>query len=216
SAQDAAGSATKADTAQQAAEQSAQDAAGSAIKADTAQSEKNAADSATEMDKRINLAASQVSKKTVKEVKGKNKRLDKKIEEKTKHVEKKIEDKANEIYKYAQNLDTKMGEYHVHSEKRFSALETEMRQSVRQLDSKINRVEKRANAGIASVAAMTNIPFSNANRFSVGVGLGQYNDGSAIAVGAQAKLTENVNVKASTSWNNAEGAVMGAGIAIGW
>ncbi|MDE9499940.1 YadA C-terminal domain-containing protein, partial [Xenorhabdus bovienii] len=54
------------------------------------------------------------------------------------------------------------------------------------------------------------------NRFSVGVGLGQYHNGSAIAVGAQAKLTENVNIKASTSWNNAEGAVMGAGVAVGW
>ncbi|WP_340616388.1 YadA C-terminal domain-containing protein [Xenorhabdus entomophaga] len=63
---------------------------------------------------------------------------------------------------------------------------------------------------------MTNIPFSNTNRFSVGMGLGQYHDGSAVAVGAQAKLTENVNIKASTSWNNAEGTVLGAGIAVGW
>ncbi|OTA18156.1 adhesin [Xenorhabdus beddingii] len=153
----------------------------------------------------MNLAAVQASEKAVKEVK-----------EKTKQLDKKIENKADELYRYAQNVDKKTENYHVHSEKRFNALESEMRRSVRQLDSKINRVEKRANAGIASVAAMTNIPFSNINRFSVGVGLGQYRDGSAIALGAQAKLTEKVNVRASTSWNNSEGAVLGAGVAIGW
>ncbi|OTA16949.1 adhesin [Xenorhabdus vietnamensis] len=243
SAQAATDSATQANTAQQAAVQSAQAATDSATKADTAQqaavvsetvvigsvkeienhvnTAKNAADRAeknateTEVNKRINLATQQESKKSVKETKELNEKIIT-VKKASEERANKLDAKADDIYEYAQGVNTKMGEYHVYSEKRFNALKSEMRQNVRQLDNKINRVEKRANAGIASVAAMTNIPFSNANRFSVGVGLGQYHDGSAIAVGAQTKLTENINIKASTSWNNSDGAVFGAGFAIGW
>ncbi|MBD2824564.1 YadA C-terminal domain-containing protein, partial [Xenorhabdus szentirmaii] len=124
--------------------------------------------------------------------------------------------KAGDIYTYAQDTNTKMGEYHVHSEKRFNTLETEMRQNFGKLDNKINQVGKRANAGIASVMAMSNIPYGNTGRFSVGVGVGQYNNGSAIAIGAQAKMTENINIRASTGWNNAENVALGAGIAVDW
>ncbi|PHM45125.1 adhesin [Xenorhabdus mauleonii] len=171
---------------------------------------------ATEIDNKIKAAAEQASKEKVKEVEEKTEQLDQKVEEKTVQIEKKIEDKSEELYKYAKELEANAREFHTSSNKRFSELETEMRQGFNKLDNKINRVGKRANAGIAGVAAMTNIPYSNSDRFSVGVGLGKYHDGSAVAVGAQAKLTENVNFRASTSWNNDEGAVMGAGIAVGW
>ncbi|PHM45126.1 adhesin [Xenorhabdus mauleonii] len=128
----------------------------------------------------------------------------------------KLDAKAGDIYTYAQDLNTKMSEYHIHTEKRFNNLETEMRQNFGKLDDKIKRVEKRANAGIASVLAMSNIPYGNTGRFSLGVGLGQYNNGSAIAIGAQAKVTENINIRASTGWNNAENVALGASVAIDW
>ncbi|HDX6504338.1 TPA: YadA-like family protein, partial [Escherichia coli] len=72
------------------------------------------------------------------------------------------------------------------------------------------------NAGIASVAAMTNIPYVNNQTFSAGVGVGNYRNGNAVAVGVQYKLNENTNIRASSSWNNTDGAVIGGGIAVGW
>ncbi|MDX7986870.1 hypothetical protein FE392_05925 [Xenorhabdus sp. 12] len=168
---------------------------------------------AIEMDKKINLAAEKASQEKVKEVEEKAEKLDQKVEEKTKEVKKEIKKESDELYKYAQKMEKNANE---NAENLNKELRAEMNQGFNKLDNKINRVGKRANAGIAGVAAMTNIPYSNTDRFSVGVGLGKYHDGSAIAVGAQAKLTEHVNFRASTSWNNDEGAVMGAGIAIGW
>ncbi|MBD2782685.1 YadA-like family protein [Xenorhabdus sp. 42] len=174
---------------------------------------KEAKKTAAEMDNKIKSAAEQASKEKVKEVEEKAEKLDQKVEEKTKEVKKEIKEEAKELYKYA---DNKADALRDESVARVGELKAEMYQGFNKLDNKINRVGKRANAGIAGVAAMTNIPYSNTDRFSVGVGLGKYHDGSAVAVGAQAKLTENVNIRASTSWNNDEGAVMGAGVAIGW
>uniref|UniRef100_UPI0028055D2D YadA C-terminal domain-containing protein n=1 Tax=Xenorhabdus bovienii TaxID=40576 RepID=UPI0028055D2D len=99
---------------------------------------------------------------------------------------------------------------------RFNELRSYGEQQVNYLNNKIERVEKRANAGIASVSAMSNIPYSNNAQFSFGLGLGQYRNGSAVALGVQRKLNESVNIRASTSWNNSDSAVFGAGISIGW
>ncbi|MEQ1968029.1 YadA-like family protein [Xenorhabdus nematophila] len=95
-------------------------------------------------------------------------------------------------------------------------LESYTNQRFEQMDHKISQVEKRANAGIASIAAMANIPYSNELTFSAGLGVGQYRNGNAIAFGAQAKLNKNINVRSSTSWNNSDGAAFGAGFSIGW
>ncbi|ELX8378909.1 YadA-like family protein [Providencia vermicola] len=84
------------------------------------------------------------------------------------------------------------------------------------LDKKIDKTAKQAHSGIASVAAMSNIPYTMNTRFSAGVGLGHYHDGHAIAAGAQYQVKENINLRSSISWNNSDRAVVGAGIAIGW
>lgn len=85
-----------------------------------------------------------------------------------------------------------------------------------QMDKKISKTAKQANSGIASVAAMSNIPYAMNTRFSLGAGLGNYRNGNAVAVGAQYQIKENVNLRSSVSWNNSDSAVVGAGIAIGW
>ncbi|EPK6162948.1 YadA-like family protein [Providencia stuartii] len=85
-----------------------------------------------------------------------------------------------------------------------------------QLDKKITKMEKQANSGIASVAAMSNIPYSLNTRFSAGIGLGHYRNGNAIAAGAQYQLKKDLNLRSSIAWNNADSAVVGAGISIGW
>ncbi|MBG5928379.1 YadA-like family protein [Providencia rettgeri] len=102
------------------------------------------------------------------------------------------------------------------NEVKFTKLENKFDHGVNQLDSKIDKRTQEANSGIASVAAMSNIPYATNTRFSAGVGVGNYKNGSAIAAGAQYRLKENINLRSSVSWNNSDSAVIGAGVAFGW
>lgn len=66
------------------------------------------------------------------------------------------------------------------------------------------------------VAAMANIPEVNSHQtFSVGVGVGGFDGQQAVAVGASARVNDNLTVKASVAANNEE-VVWGAGAAFGW
>ncbi|EOV8878186.1 YadA family autotransporter adhesin [Providencia stuartii] len=85
-----------------------------------------------------------------------------------------------------------------------------------QLDNKISQVEKRANAGIAGVTAISSIPYVNSERFSFGMAMGHYRDAQAIATGVQYKPTANTNVRLNASWNNGGDTSIGAGFAVGW
>ncbi|AVA42056.1 adhesin [Proteus mirabilis] len=78
------------------------------------------------------------------------------------------------------------------------------------------KVEKRANQGIASVAAMSNLPFNDAATFSTAMGIGNYRNATAFAWGMQYRINENVKVKASTAWNDANNWVSAGGIGISW
>ncbi|HHE6467555.1 TPA: YadA-like family protein [Providencia rettgeri] len=102
------------------------------------------------------------------------------------------------------------------NELKFTNLENKFDHGIHQLDSKIDKRAQEANSGIASVAAMSNIPYATNTRFSAGIGAGNYKNGSAIAAGAQYQLKENINLRSSVSWNNSDAAVIGAGIAFGW
>lgn len=84
------------------------------------------------------------------------------------------------------------------------------------LESKISQTARDANAGIAAVAAMTNIPYTSGTRFSAGLGMGNFKNGKAIAAGAQYQVKQNLNLRSSISWNNSDSAVIGAGVAYGW
>lgn len=84
------------------------------------------------------------------------------------------------------------------------------------LKNTVDANRKRAAAGIAGVAAMANIPEVNSHQtFSLGVGVGGFDGQQAIAVGASARVNDNLTVKASVAANNEE-VVWGAGAAIGW
>ncbi|MEZ2894783.1 YadA C-terminal domain-containing protein [Providencia rettgeri] len=102
------------------------------------------------------------------------------------------------------------------NELKFTSLENKFDHGVHQLDRKIDKRAQEANSGIASVAAMSNIPYATNTRFSAGIGAGNYKNGSAIAAGAQYQLKENINLRSSVSWNNSDAAVIGAGVAFGW
>jgi autotransporter adhesin len=65
-----------------------------------------------------------------------------------------------------------------------------------------------------SGAAIANIPALETNRqFAVGVGVGNYVSASAIAIGAQARISENVVFKVSASSSTGNYAT-GAGLGI--
>lgn len=84
------------------------------------------------------------------------------------------------------------------------------------LKNTVDANRKRAAAGIAGVAAMANIPEVNSHQtFSLGVGVGGFDGQQAVAVGASARINNNVTVKASIAANNEE-VVWGAGTTIGW
>lgn len=84
------------------------------------------------------------------------------------------------------------------------------------LKNTVDANRKRAAAGIAGVAAMANIPEVNSHQtLSVGVGVGGFDGQQAVAVGASARVNDNLTVKASVAANNEE-VVWGAGAAIGW
>lgn len=85
-----------------------------------------------------------------------------------------------------------------------------------QINNKIDRLEKRVNAGIAGVTAISSIPYVNNERFSFGMGVGHYRDAQAIAAGIQYKVNQNSNIRFNTSWNNGGDTNLGAGFAIGW
>lgn len=84
------------------------------------------------------------------------------------------------------------------------------------VDKRIDRNARQANAGIASVAAMANIPYTPDTDFSAGIGIGNYRNGNALAAGAQYQVRRDVNLRGSVSWNDSDSAVIGAGLAIGW
>ncbi|ELS4713011.1 YadA-like family protein, partial [Salmonella enterica] len=82
-----------------------------------------------------------------------------------------------------------------------------------QLGEKINRAEKRLNAGIAGVTAMTSIPYVTGKRFSYGIGLGNYQNGNAAAAGIQLQATQNTNIRLNVSWDSSRNSSIGIGLA---
>ncbi|MGC2869063.1 YadA-like family protein [Proteus vulgaris] len=78
------------------------------------------------------------------------------------------------------------------------------------------KVEKRANQGIASVAAMSNLPFTDTATFSTAIGIGNYRNATALAWGMQYRINENVKVRASTAWNETNSWVSAGGVGISW
>ena len=81
---------------------------------------------------------------------------------------------------------------------------------------------KSVKAGIAGIAAMTNIPqVEQYKKFTLGIGLGHYDGTTAMAVGASARLSENAVIKASISNGIAGGGsrkstVYGVGAGFSW
>lgn len=80
----------------------------------------------------------------------------------------------------------------------------------------LKEVSETANAGVASVAAMANLPSPpSGKRFTLGLGFGHYEDQNAVAVGGAAMLHERLHLKASLGRAN-DNNTIGAGIGFSW
>uniref|UniRef100_UPI001CE3CB14 YadA C-terminal domain-containing protein n=1 Tax=Leclercia sp. Marseille-Q4284 TaxID=2866582 RepID=UPI001CE3CB14 len=102
-------------------------------------------------------------------------------------------------------------------ETRIENLEANTSANFGKLKSQVEENRKRASAGIAGVAAMANIPqVIQGQTFAVGAGVGNTDGESALAIGASARATENVVVKASVSDDTQQNFVVGAGVSYGW
>lgn len=99
---------------------------------------------------------------------------------------------------------------------RITALENNFEHFKHETNNRFYKVEKRANQGIASVAAMSNLPFNDAATFSTALGVGNYRNATAFAWGMQYRINNNVKVKASTAWNESNNWVSAGGVGISW
>ena len=64
----------------------------------------------------------------------------------------------------------------------------------------LNQATLISNRGIAGVGAIAGLPAIDPGKnFTIGFGFGNYGNASAIAAGAQARIAQNLNFKASVS-----------------
>ncbi|MEJ1268933.1 YadA-like family protein (plasmid) [Pantoea allii] len=101
--------------------------------------------------------------------------------------------------------DESFGNYWKKSEDNFS-----------KVNSRIDRLNNKMNAAIASSVAISSIPYVAEDTFSLGIGAGNYSNGNALAAGAQYKTSINSNVRVNFSWDSTGQITSGAGIAVGW
>ncbi|CRL65289.1 YadA C-terminal domain-containing protein [Proteus penneri] len=95
-------------------------------------------------------------------------------------------------------------------------LDSKFKHFKHETNNRFYKVEKRANQGIASVAAMSNLPFTDTATFSTAIGIGNYRNATALAWGMQYRINENIKVRASTAWNDSNNFVSAGGIGISW
>lgn len=102
-------------------------------------------------------------------------------------------------------------------EQRITGLEQKTNRNFGALRNQVERNKKDADAGIASVAAMANLPqLTESARFSAGVGVGARSSQQAIAVGLSSRLSHSVIGKASVASDTNSGWTVGAGVAVQW
>lgn len=85
-----------------------------------------------------------------------------------------------------------------------------------ELRKNLQHTEKRLNAGIAGVAALSSIPYAAGNKFSYGIGAANYQNGNAVATGVQFRVSPSTSVRLNISWDSAGNNATGVGIAGGW
>jgi autotransporter adhesin len=81
----------------------------------------------------------------------------------------------------------------------------------------LRALEKLMSQGIASTAAMANVPQVDQDKtFSVGIGVGGFNSQSAFAVGASYRFLPNAVLKGSLGTSNSGKTAIGVGASMSW
>lgn len=102
-------------------------------------------------------------------------------------------------------------------ESRIQDLERNTSNGFAQLKSQVEKNKRNADAGIAGVAAMANIPqVTESQNFAVGAGVGSRQGESAVAVGVSFRASQNVVVKATVAGDTQQSWTVGAGVSYGW
>ena len=100
-----------------------------------------------------------------------------------------------------------------YTDNKFNQVNGNFRDLRRQIDDN----KDRADAGIAGVAAMANIPqVTDSQTFSVGAGVGTRSDEGAMAVGFSARASDHVVLKASVAGDTEQTWTVGGGVSYGW
>ncbi|MDQ7976554.1 YadA-like family protein [Paraburkholderia sp. SARCC-3016] len=90
-------------------------------------------------------------------------------------------------------------------------------QSMKSMQSQVNSVAKNAYGGIAAATALTMIPdVDQGKTIAVGVGTGNYKGYQAVALGASARITQNLKVKIGAGMAPGNGTTIGAGASYQW
>lgn len=98
-----------------------------------------------------------------------------------------------------------------------AGLQQQVNSNYTSLRNQIQDVKKRADAGIAGISAMSNIPqVTESGRFSLGAGVGTHGSQQALAVGASSRLSQNVIGKMSVAADTQSKWSTGVGIAYQW
>ena len=118
------------------------------------------------------------------------------------------------------NTNAKVAEHSrtlANHEQRLGELERSTSSRFADIDKRIDENKRSANAGIAGVAAISNIPqVTSGARFSAGVGVGQRGSEQAVAVGFSSQLTDSVIGKVSVAGDSQQQWTVGAGLAVQW
>jgi autotransporter adhesin len=84
------------------------------------------------------------------------------------------------------------------------------------VQSSVNSVARDAYSGVAAATALTMIPEVDPGKtLSIGIGVASYHGYSATAFGMNARITQNLKIKAGVGMSSA-GAAVGAGVAYQW
>ena len=81
----------------------------------------------------------------------------------------------------------------------------------------LNRMNNVLSTGVASIAAMSNIPdLSPTKKFGIGVGYGNFQGNSAVAIGASGRLSSALTIKASVGSGYNSNTSVGTGLTFSW
>jgi autotransporter adhesin len=116
-----------------------------------------------------------------------------------------------------QKVNKQMSDTLSNHEQRIGNLEQATNSKFNNLDKRIDENKRNANAGIAGVAAMANIPqVTEYQTFAIGAGAGHRESENALAVGFSARASQNTVIKASVAGDSQQTWTVGAGVSYGW